>query len=189
MKEETFELRSDVIDLLQLLKATGYAATGGEAKMMVEAELIAVNGEVEGRKRRKLWAGDVVEIDGQVRIRQTNRVEEYDEADLHDMGQSKSSREQFKPNVGEELYSQVHAAGAVTSQAYYYEWTSERSSTHLPSHKEDARLPSHKVEDQQRDGDPECWNNEVSKRRERTDAALWNTRSWKDSPPDLSAMD
>ena len=54
MQEETFELRSDVIDLLQLLKATGYAATGGEAKMMVEDELIAVNGEVEGRKRRKL---------------------------------------------------------------------------------------------------------------------------------------
>ena len=68
MKEETFELRSDVIDLLQLLKATGYAATGGEAKMMVEDELIAVNGEVDGRKRRNLRAGDVVEIDGQVGI-------------------------------------------------------------------------------------------------------------------------
>ncbi|MAI23438.1 MAG: RNA-binding protein [Crocinitomicaceae bacterium] len=68
MQEETFELRSDVIDLLQLLKATGYAATGGEAKMMVEDALIAVNGEAEGRKRRKLRGGDVVEIDGQVRI-------------------------------------------------------------------------------------------------------------------------
>ena len=68
MQEETFELRSDVIDLLQLLKASGYAATGGEAKMMVEDELIAVNGEVESRKRRKLRSGDSVEIDGQVRI-------------------------------------------------------------------------------------------------------------------------
>ena len=61
-------MRSEVIDLLQLLKATGYAATGGEAKMMVEDQLISVNGEVEGRKRRKLRANDVVEIDGQVRI-------------------------------------------------------------------------------------------------------------------------
>lgn len=68
MQEETFELRSEVIDLLQLLKATGYAATGGEAKMMVEDELITVNGELEWRKRRKLQAKDVVEIDGQVRI-------------------------------------------------------------------------------------------------------------------------
>ena len=69
MQEETFELRSDVIDLSKLLKATGYAATGGEAKMRGEDELIAVNGEGEGRKRRKLRAGDVVEIDGQVRMR------------------------------------------------------------------------------------------------------------------------
>lgn len=68
MQEEKFELRSEVIDLLQLLKATGYAATGGEAKMMVEDELITVNGELEWRKRRKLRAQDVVEIDGQVRI-------------------------------------------------------------------------------------------------------------------------
>ena len=68
MQEDQFELRSVVIDLLQLLKATGYAATGGEAKMMVEDQLISVNGEVEGRKRRKLRANDVVEIDGQVRI-------------------------------------------------------------------------------------------------------------------------
>ena len=68
MQEETFKLRSDVIDLLQLLKAAGYAATGGEAKIMVTDELIVANGAVEGRKRRKLRAGDVVEIDGQVRI-------------------------------------------------------------------------------------------------------------------------
>lgn len=68
MQEEQFEMRSEVIDLLQLLKATGYAATGGEAKMMVEDQLISVNGEMEGRKRRKLRANDVVEIDGQVRI-------------------------------------------------------------------------------------------------------------------------
>jgi ribosome-associated protein len=68
MQEEQFEMRSEVIDLLQLLKASGYAATGGEAKMMVEDELITVNGELEWRKRRKLHSQDVVEIDGQVRI-------------------------------------------------------------------------------------------------------------------------
>ena len=68
MQEEQFEMRSEVIDLLQLLKASGYAATGGEAKMMVEDELITVNGELEWRKRRKLHSQDVVEIDGQERI-------------------------------------------------------------------------------------------------------------------------
>jgi ribosome-associated protein len=68
MQEESFALRSDFIDLLQLLKATGYAATGGEAKMMVDDGLITVNDELESRKRRKLRGGDVVTIDSQVRI-------------------------------------------------------------------------------------------------------------------------
>ena len=68
MQEDVFELRSEIIDLLQLLKASGYAATGGEAKMMVEDELVHVNGELETRKRRKLKSGDCVEIDAQVRI-------------------------------------------------------------------------------------------------------------------------
>jgi len=68
MQEDVFELRSDGIDLLQLLKASGYAATGGEAKMMGEDELIRVNGEMETRKRRKLKSGDCIEIDAQIRI-------------------------------------------------------------------------------------------------------------------------
>lgn len=68
MTNEQFELKTGFIDLLQLLKATGYAATGGEAKMMVEDGLIDVNGEQESRKRRKLRLGDKVNIDGRVLI-------------------------------------------------------------------------------------------------------------------------
>ena len=68
MTNEQFELKTEFIDLLQLLKATGYAATGGEAKMMVEDGLIDVNGEQESRKRRKLRLGDEVNIDDQVLI-------------------------------------------------------------------------------------------------------------------------
>jgi ribosome-associated protein len=68
MIKEPFELKTEFIDLLQLLKATGYAATGGEAKMMVGDGLIRVNGEEESRKRRKLRLGDEVHIDGQVLI-------------------------------------------------------------------------------------------------------------------------
>jgi ribosome-associated protein len=68
MTNEQFELKTEFIDLLQLLKATGYAATGGEAKMMVEDGLIDVNSEQESRKRRKLRLGDKVNIDGQVLI-------------------------------------------------------------------------------------------------------------------------
>ena len=63
-----FPLRTEVIDLLQLLKATGLCATGGEAKWAVEEERVRVNGDVEFRKRRKLRGGDVVELDGQFRV-------------------------------------------------------------------------------------------------------------------------
>jgi len=64
----SFALRTEYIDLLQLLKATGLCATGGEAKWAVEEERILVNGELEMRKRRKLRPGDVVEVDGQYRV-------------------------------------------------------------------------------------------------------------------------
>lgn len=63
-----FTLRTEFIDLLQLLKATGLCATGGEAKWAVEEERVHVNGELEFRKRRKLRAGDVVDLDGQFRV-------------------------------------------------------------------------------------------------------------------------
>jgi ribosome-associated protein len=62
MENLNFELKTDVIDLLQLLKATGMAGTGGEAKRMVDEGCIAVNGEPESRKRRKLRGGDVVAV-------------------------------------------------------------------------------------------------------------------------------
>ena len=68
METIAFTLRTDIIDLLQLLKATGLCATGGEAKWAVAEERVQVNGEVEFRKRRKLRAGDVVELDGQFRV-------------------------------------------------------------------------------------------------------------------------
>ncbi len=68
MEVLSFALRTEYIDLLQLLKATGLCATGGEAKWAVEEERIRVNGELEMRKRRKLRPGDVVEVDGQYRV-------------------------------------------------------------------------------------------------------------------------
>ena len=48
----------------QFLKLIGIADTGGQAKMMIQGGEISVNGEVETRRRRKLAAGEVVEVDG-----------------------------------------------------------------------------------------------------------------------------
>jgi ribosome-associated protein len=60
-----FSLRTPYIDLLQLLKATGLCATGGEAKWTVDEGRVTVNGEGESRRRRKLLVGDEVVVDGQ----------------------------------------------------------------------------------------------------------------------------
>ena len=60
-----FELKSDYIELVKLLKVMGFAPTGGHAKIMVENGEIIRNGEQELRKRAKLVVGDVIEVEGE----------------------------------------------------------------------------------------------------------------------------
>lgn len=62
MSDSIFPIHTEYIDLLQFLKATGIAATGGEAKMLVDEGFIRVNGEDESRRRRKLRPGDRVDV-------------------------------------------------------------------------------------------------------------------------------
>jgi len=50
------------ITLGQALKAINVAGTGGEAKILIQAGEVQVNGEVETRRGRKLQEGDVVEV-------------------------------------------------------------------------------------------------------------------------------
>jgi ribosome-associated protein len=62
MKQE-FKIEGEYIELIQLLKALGVAATGGHAKHIVDEGEVIRNGEVETRKRAKLVPGDIVELD------------------------------------------------------------------------------------------------------------------------------
>ncbi len=55
-----FTLRGDHITLDALLKATGLAGSGGEAKMLILDGQVQVNGSPETRRGRKLRAGDEV---------------------------------------------------------------------------------------------------------------------------------
>ena len=59
-----FNLTSEYIELIKLLKLMGVAETGGHAKMMVDEGEVFLNGQLESRKRAKLRAGDVVELNG-----------------------------------------------------------------------------------------------------------------------------
>jgi ribosome-associated protein len=46
----------------QALKAASLVGTGGEAKVLIQAREVSVNGEVETRRGRRLEEGDVVEV-------------------------------------------------------------------------------------------------------------------------------
>ncbi len=48
------------INLTQVLKLAGCVPSGGEAKAVISAGQVRVNGEVELRKRRQMKAGDIV---------------------------------------------------------------------------------------------------------------------------------
>ncbi len=50
------------ITLGQALKAANVVGTGGEAKVLIQAGEIKVNGGIETRRGRKLRRGDIVEV-------------------------------------------------------------------------------------------------------------------------------
>ena len=52
------ELTRQPVELFKVLKLSGLAGSGGEAKMLIAAEAVTVNGEIETRKRRKIVDGD-----------------------------------------------------------------------------------------------------------------------------------
>ena len=57
-----FELEEDFIELFKLLKVTGVAESGGQAKMLIEEGAVKRNGEVELRKRAKIVLGERIEV-------------------------------------------------------------------------------------------------------------------------------
>ena len=68
---ETIKIRQneEFIKLGQALKAIGAVESGVEAKEVVQDGLVSVNGEIDTRRGRKLYDGDLVEFDGiQIKI-------------------------------------------------------------------------------------------------------------------------
>ena len=59
-------VRSGEIRLGQLLKFAGIAESGADAKALLEAGAVTVNGAPERRRGRRLADGDVVAAGGQV---------------------------------------------------------------------------------------------------------------------------
>lgn len=55
-------INKEPVELFKLIKFEGLAQSGGEAKLMIEQEMVYVNGEIETRKRKKIVAGDAIKI-------------------------------------------------------------------------------------------------------------------------------
>ena len=58
--DQQFAISDEYIELNKLLKASGLCDTGGQSKIVIEDELVFVDGETETRKRRKIKAGMIV---------------------------------------------------------------------------------------------------------------------------------
>ncbi|MBI1293637.1 RNA-binding S4 domain-containing protein [bacterium] len=56
------------IKLDQFLKREGFAFSGGDAKQMIQAGVVLVNGEVETRRGRQLKSGDSVSVEDVTKV-------------------------------------------------------------------------------------------------------------------------
>ncbi len=63
------KLREEFIKLGQALKAAGFVEDGVEAKIEINEGNVKVNGEVDTRRGRKLYDGDIIDYNGrQIKI-------------------------------------------------------------------------------------------------------------------------
>lgn len=62
---QELEVRGPFITLGQLLKLRDVVGSGGEARSYLETSRVLVNGQIESRRGRKLYPGDIVEIEGE----------------------------------------------------------------------------------------------------------------------------
>jgi ribosome-associated protein len=62
---QTFELKAEFIPLNQLLKALGWAETGGHAHDLIDSGYVSVDGNIETRRRKKIRTGMLVNCEDQ----------------------------------------------------------------------------------------------------------------------------
>jgi len=53
------------VELCKILKFENLVLSGGEAKHLIASGVVSVNGIVERQKRKKIFAGDIVEFNGE----------------------------------------------------------------------------------------------------------------------------
>jgi ribosome-associated protein len=61
---EEVAIDTENINLDQFLKWAGIIESGGQAKLLLDDEIIKLNGNIVKERRKKLKPGDIVEIEG-----------------------------------------------------------------------------------------------------------------------------
>lgn len=62
---EKITIRDDFIKMGQLLKLANMVESGAMAKEVIEEGLVSYNGQVETRRGKKVYPGDIVEFNGE----------------------------------------------------------------------------------------------------------------------------
>ena len=57
------EVSKEPVELYKILKFEGLASSGGEAKAVISAGKVLLNGKVETQKRKKIVPGDIIEFE------------------------------------------------------------------------------------------------------------------------------
>lgn len=68
MQKETIGITTEFITMDKLLKFSGVADTGGQAFMIIENGVVKLNGKAVSEKRKKVFPGDIVNIDNQIEL-------------------------------------------------------------------------------------------------------------------------
>ncbi len=62
---QVLHLRDEFIKLGQVLKAAGLVESGVEGKEVIKKGLVKVNGQIDMRRGKKLYPGDIVSYNGE----------------------------------------------------------------------------------------------------------------------------
>ncbi|WP_163937301.1 RNA-binding S4 domain-containing protein [Paraferrimonas sp. SM1919] len=90
------EVASEPVELYKMMKLANVVSAGAEAKHLIAQEYVAVNGELETRKRRKMFFGDFFQFDEEFYVLVENpQAENFDSEGADDYGQPFAEDEQL----------------------------------------------------------------------------------------------
>lgn len=100
------EINQEPTELYKILKFENIVSGGGEAKQMIAEGYVYLNGEVETRKRKKVYAGDLLSFNGQyfqIALKGETADYEFAEQEQLDKEQPKTKSETHSKNKQDKI--------------------------------------------------------------------------------------